>query len=68
MLYTDRIKNLEPAHSRLTRVWIRTENPNLPLKAVWINESRLQPSFDQTSGEADSSIIDISDEHLALAA
>ena len=42
MRYTDRIKNLASLYPDLSRVWIKTDDPRLPLKSVWISESALR--------------------------
>ena len=41
MLFKDRIKNLTAVYPRLSRVWINTGDPKMPLKGVWIAESCL---------------------------
>jgi len=41
MLFTTRINNLVAAHPRLSRIWIKSGDPRTPLKAVWMDESKL---------------------------
>lgn len=69
MLYTDRIKNLTAAYPKLSRVWIKTENSKLPLKSVWIDESRLPRDTQETgTSHVENSAAEITDDHLLLAA
>lgn len=69
MFYTDRIKNLTAISPQLSRVWIRTGNPKMPLKSVWINEFALH---ELSSGNGvlryDSETAELAEDHLLLAA
>jgi len=54
---------------QLSRVWIRTDNPRMPLKSVWINEAKLhhfEPAICSTERESESR--ECADDHLVLAA
>jgi hypothetical protein len=42
MLYKDKIKNLSAVYPELARVWIKTGDSRMPLKGVWIDESKLR--------------------------
>jgi hypothetical protein len=69
MRYTDRIKNLSEAYPRLARVWIKTDNPKLPLKSVWMDESQLASESAQSCGpENEGTTAEVADEHLLYAA
>ena len=48
MLFKDRIKNLTAVYPKLSRVWINTGDPKMPLKGVWIAESCLHHIADET--------------------
>lgn len=65
MLYTDRIKNLVAAYPHLTRVWIKTGDPRLPLKGVWLDESKLnQAAHEAPAGDGEKQIADLAEDHL----
>ncbi len=69
MPFKDRIKNLSAVYPELAHVWIKTGNPKMPLKSVWIDEShlrRLQNESCQTNGENQTA--ELTEDHLALAA
>jgi len=69
MLYTTRINNLVAAYPKLSRIWIKTDNPKTPLKAVWINESQLHRvvnNLSQCDGEDKPSAL--AEDHLWIAA
>lgn len=68
MLYTDRIKNLKSIFPELSRVWIKTGDPRLPLKGVWISDSAFRNLADQSGTTCESETADVSDDHLVLAA
>ena len=69
MLYIDRIKNLTAISPQLSRVWIRTGNPKMPLKSVWINEFALQELSSGNGGvKYDSETAELAEDHLLLAA
>jgi len=63
MLFQDRIKNLMTAYPRLSRVWIKTDNPRLPLKSVWIDESALHRAASET-GTAAEETAEFAEDHL----
>ncbi len=69
MLYKDKIKNLTAVYPQLARVWIKTSDPRLPLKGVWINESKLH-RFAGEPGKAnrENGTPEFAEDHLALAA
>jgi hypothetical protein len=69
MLYTTRINNLVAACPKLSRIWIKTGTPKIPLKAVWINESQLRRvvnNLPQCAGEEKPSAL--AEDHLWMAA
>ncbi len=69
MLYTDRIKNLTSAYPKLSRVWIKTEDPRTPLKSVWISESALRQAISQNSAvPRESETAELTEDHLLCAA
>jgi hypothetical protein len=41
MLYTNTIQNLTSIYPQLTRVWIKTGDPRMPLKSVWMDEVKV---------------------------
>ncbi len=68
MLYTTRIKNLTTFYPKLSRVWIKTDDPQVPLKSVWINESALQDSHrENRSGKREIKTAEVAEEHLLAA-
>ena len=69
MLFKDKLKNLSTVYPELSQVWIRTGDPKLPLKAVLIDESKLNQMLNE-SGPADSvgESAELAEDHLALAA
>ena len=68
MRYTDRIKNLVTVSPRLSRVWIRTGDPRMPLKAIWFDDAGLNPSGRQNHSAQRDEAIELIDDHLCLAA
>ena len=69
MLYTDRIKNLTAAYPKLSRVWIKTDNPGMPLKSVWMSESALRRAIDENHvAQPDSETAELTEDHLCCAA
>jgi hypothetical protein len=69
MLYTDRIKNLAAIYPELSRVWIKTGDPKMPLKGVWIDESKLRRVTNESCEvKADNETTELAEDHLALAA
>jgi hypothetical protein len=54
---------------QLSRVWIKTGDPKMPLKSVWMNESKLHGFGEELTaashGEED---CELADDHLILAA
>ena len=62
-------QNLTAVYPELSRVWIRTGDRKLPLKAVWIDESKLNQMLNelgspQTIGET----TELAEDHLVLVA
>ncbi|HTV66085.1 MAG TPA: hypothetical protein VMD98_10790 [Bryocella sp.] len=56
-------------HPQLSRVWIKTNDPKMPLKSVWINEAQLHGFGSQACiAERESETRELADDHLALAA
>lgn len=69
MRYTDRIKNLTAVHPKLSRVWIKSQNPRAPLKSVWISDSVLRHEEHENCGSVcQPAPADLVEEHLLLAA
>ena len=53
MLFKDKLKNLTAVYPELSRVWIRTGDRKLPLKAVWIDESKLNQMLNELGSSTD---------------
>jgi hypothetical protein len=69
MLYKDRIKNLADVYPKLSRVWIKTNDPRTPLKSVWISETALrQATSADCAKSCDTEIAEFADDHLLMAA
>ena len=69
MLLTTRINHLTAICPQLSRVWIKTGDPRIPLKGVWIDESQLHRTTVEASAsprEAETS--DLTEDHLPAAA
>jgi hypothetical protein len=66
MLLTTRINNLTMVRPTLSRVWIKTGNPRMPLKSVWIDELNLH----RLAGEdcTGNDVVELAEDHLAFAA
>ncbi len=65
------VKNNRPAtvNPQLSRVWIKTGNPKMPLKSVWINEAKLRTFADQGRATArECANRELTEDHLVLAA
>jgi hypothetical protein len=69
MLFQDKLKNLSAVYPELSRVWIRTGDPKLPLKAVWMDESKLNQMQNEI-GPADTvgESAELAEDHLVLVA
>jgi len=54
---------------QLSRVWIKTGNPRMPLKSVWINEAELH-SFgnERRTAARESGTLELAEDHLVMAA
>ncbi len=68
MLLT-RINNSITMYPQLSRVWIKTGDPRIPLKGVWINDCRLR----RIAGAAcasprESETTELAEDHLPSAA
>ena len=69
MLYKDKIKNLSAVYPELARVWIKTGDSRMPLKGVWIDESKLRSlQSDACKENGETETADLADDHLVLAA
>lgn len=68
MLYTDRIKNLMSAFPELTRVWIKTGDPKMPLQGVRISDSAFRSLAEEPGSSCEAEAADVSDDHLLLTA
>jgi len=61
--------NYGTVNLRLSRVWIKTGNPKMPLKSVWFNEAKLHSSNAEfCAAECESENRELTDDHLVLAA
>ncbi len=68
MLFKISIKH-GTVNPQLSRVWIKTGNPKMPLKSVWFNEARLRsPNAEFCAAERESESRELTDDHLVLAA
>jgi hypothetical protein len=68
MRFEDRIKNLTEIYPHLSRVWINTGDPKLPLKGVWIDESRLNRVADEAcASPRESETTELAEDHLLAA-
>jgi hypothetical protein len=67
MLFTTRLNNLVAACPRLSRVWIKTGNPKIPLKGVWFDESKLHEVV-SPNVEHEGEIAELAEDHLCFAA
>jgi hypothetical protein len=69
MLYKDKIKNLTAVYPELARVWIKTGDPRLPLKGVWIDESKLHRlASEPFTANRENETADLAEDHLVRAA
>jgi len=69
MLLTTRINNLTAMYPQLCRVWIKTGDPRMPLKSVWINDSRLHRVADEAcASPRESETTELAEDHLLAAA
>jgi hypothetical protein len=62
------VKNHRPVtvNPQLSRVWIKTGNPRMPLKSVWINEAKLRGFGEQLcAAEREQESREVSEDHLA---
>ena len=67
MLIKGRTNYAFDLNPKLSRVWIRTGNSRLPLKSVWMDESKLR-EFDGEICAAEQDVeSDTTDAHLVLA-
>ncbi|HZP24448.1 MAG TPA: hypothetical protein VFB04_13440 [Terriglobales bacterium] len=66
MFYTDRIKNLAELCPQLSRIWIKTGNPKMPLKSVWIDNAQLSRFANEACTAEQQS--ELAEDHLVLAA
>jgi hypothetical protein len=56
-------------HAQLSRVWIKTNDPKLPLKSVWINEAQLRGLTSQACvAGRESKTPELAEDHVVLAA
>jgi hypothetical protein len=69
MLLTTRTCDLNAIHPRLSRVWIKTGDPKLPLKGIWFDESHLHCTADENcASPRESETTELAEDHLLLAA
>jgi hypothetical protein len=65
------VKNNYPVapNPQLSRVWIKTDDPRLPLKSFWIDEAKLRVEGAKLSvGEREGETREVADDHLVRAA
>ena len=65
------IKNNRPkaVYPQLSRVWIKTGNPRIPLKSVWFDETKLPMAGREfCTGNHEAAAHEIAEDHLVLAA
>jgi hypothetical protein len=56
-------------HPQLSRVWIKTGDPKLPLKGVWIDEAQLRGFASRASvADRESETRELAEDHLPVAA
>jgi hypothetical protein len=67
MLYTNGIKNLTAVCPPLSRVWIKTEDPRIPLKSVWIDEVALHTMATEESELVEDHLVAVPQYALAYA-
>jgi len=67
MLYTNRIKNLTAVYPPLSRVWIKTGDPRMPLKSVWIDEVALYTMATEESELVEDHLVAVPQYALAYA-
>lgn len=54
---------------QLSRVWIKTGNPKMPLKSVWINDAKRRSFANQVcAADRESESRKLTEDHLAFAA
>lgn len=68
MLFTDRIKNLSAVCPQLSRVWIKTGDPRMPLKSVWISEPVLRNFAEGDRQLSETELAEFAEDHLVAAA
>lgn len=70
MLFQEKIANLVTLRPQLSRVWIKTGDPRMPLKSVWIDESRINARAAAASRALrfDDEAAACAEGHLAMAA
>jgi hypothetical protein len=69
MLFKHKIQTPTAAYPRLCRVWIKTGNARMPLKSLWIDESKLDGSAGETGAStAETENSEYADDNLRLAA
>jgi hypothetical protein len=61
--------NCAQIYPQLSRVWIRTGDPRMPLKSVWINEAKLHHLATEAGrANRESETAGVSEDNLSLAA
>jgi hypothetical protein len=70
MLFQIKNDRFRAGYPQLSRVWIKTGNPKLPLKSVWFDETKMPrtESRDCCSGHRDSATHELAEDHLVPAA
>jgi hypothetical protein len=69
MLFQLKNNNSVKVNPQLSRVWIKTGNPKLPLKSVWLDEAKLRFEGPASCGNRrESESRDLAEDHLVLAA
>jgi hypothetical protein len=68
MLFKDQIKNLTALYRKLSCVWIKTSDPKMSLKRVWMSEPAVENALQEnglTTSDAENS--ELPEDHLWMA-
>jgi hypothetical protein len=69
MLFQNANHHQTNCNPQLSRVWIKTGDPRMPLKSVWINDARLRSFANEVCAAArESESPELAEDHFALAA
>jgi hypothetical protein len=69
MLFKEKMKNLTAVYPQLSRVWIKTGDPRMPLKGVWIDEAMPRCIVNEfAASQRESETTELAEDHLLVAA